>query len=84
MRQGLIIPIFFQTEHQDTQKEMGIDIDISQSELKDVLFFDITGIVRYTEHKKYNYSGIYAGGDFFISPLTIQTLRKKIDEYWGI
>jgi len=74
----VIIPIYYNTESTTTLNDLGIEYNLSDCDIRDVIFLQINAIGRYIENDIEG-TTIYANGVEFISPLKINEIRKLIE-----
>jgi hypothetical protein len=74
----VIIPIYYNTESTKTLNDLGIEYNLSDCDIRDVIFLHINVIGRYIEDDIEG-TTIYANGREFISPLKINEVRKLIE-----
>jgi hypothetical protein len=74
----VIIPIYYNTESTKTLNDLGIEYNLSDCDIRDVIFLHINVIGRYIEDDIEG-TTIYANGREFISPLKINEIRKLIE-----
>ena len=81
MNTPVTLPIFMHTSETDTQRKCGIDIDMADCEIRDLVFFNINVISSYTDDK-YNhpspFSEVHANGSEYICALSIGELKQKL------
>lgn len=75
------IPIYFHTDETEQFNDLGIKFTLSDAETRIMRFLDIT---CYTEGKDPDedkpFSLIYAGGEFFECPLSVDQLDELIEQ----
>lgn len=77
----VILPIFMHTSETATKNKCGIDIDMEDCEVRDIIFFNINAICAYTDDN-YSlpspYSEIHANGSEYICALPLEKVKKLI------
>jgi hypothetical protein len=75
------IPIYFHTDETEQFNDLGIKFTLSDAETRVMRFMEITA---YTEGKDPDedkpFSLIYAGGEVFESPLSVEQLDELFEE----
>ena len=74
----VIIHIYYNTESTTTLNDLGIEYNLSDCDIRDVIFLHINAIGRYIEDDIEG-TTIYANGVEFISQLKINEIRKLIE-----
>ena len=81
MNTPVTLPIFMHTSETDTQRKCGIDIDIAECEVRDLVFFNINAISAYTDDR-YSlpspFSEVHANGSEYICAMSIDKLKQKL------
>jgi hypothetical protein len=75
------LPIFWHSDETRMRSDLGIeddDDDFSKYEVREVIFYAITGICKYMNEEKH--TNIYVGSERFICPLPATEVEKLIDE----
>ena len=81
MNTPVTLPIFMHTSETDTQRKCGIDIDMADCEIRDLVFFNINVISSYTDDKYRHpspFSEVHANGSEYICALSIGELKQKL------
>ncbi len=81
MNTPVTLPIFMHTSETDTQRKCGIDIDMADCEIRDLVFFNINVISSYTDDKYKHpspFSEVHANGSEYICALSIGELKQKL------
>ena len=81
MNTPVTLPIFMHTSETDTQRKCGIDIDMADCEIRDLVFFNINVISSYTDDKYKHpspFSEVHANGSEYICALSIDKLKAKL------
>ena len=81
MNTPVTLPIFMHTSETDTQRKCGIDIDMADCEIRDLVFFNINVISSYTDDKYKHpspFSEVHANGSEYICALSIDKLKQKL------
>ena len=81
MNTPVTLPIFMHTSETDTQRKCGIDIDMADCEIRDLVFFNINVISSYTDDKYRHpspFSEVHANGSEYICALSIDKLKAKL------
>ncbi len=81
MNTPVTLPIFMHTAETDTQRKCGIDIDMADCEIRDLVFFNINAISAYTDDR-YDlpspFSEVHANGSEYICAMSIDKLKQKL------
>lgn len=81
MKLPVTLPILIHTESSASMNKLGISYDISDSDVRDMVFFNINGIMAYTDGN-YSlpspYSEVHANGSEYICALSIDELKKEL------
>lgn len=75
----VIIPIYYNTESTKTLNDLGIEYNLSDCDIRDVIFLHINVIGRYIEDDIEG-TTIYANGREFISPLKINEVKELYEQ----
>lgn len=75
----IIIPIYYNTESTTTLNDLGIEYNLSDCDIRDVIFLHINVIGRYIEDDIEG-TTIYANGREFISPLKINEVKELYEQ----
>lgn len=76
---NVLLPIFFHTSNTSTLKDLDIDYDLSDCEVRDIIFFNIDAICEYCEENtNRKFTSIFAGGNEFICVLQQDKVLEKI------
>lgn len=81
MNTPVTLPIFMHTSETDTQRKCGIDIDMADCEVRDLVFFNINVISSYTDDKYKHpspFSEVHANGSEYICAMSIDKLKQKL------
>ena len=81
MNTPVTLPIFMHTSETDTQRKCGIDIDMADCEIRDLVFFNINVISSYTDDKYKHpspFSEVHANGSEYICAMRIGELKQKL------
>ena len=81
MNTPVTLPIFMHTAETDTQRKCGIDIDMADCEIRDLVFFNINVISSYTDDKYKHpspFSEVHANGSEYICAMSIDKLKQKL------
>jgi hypothetical protein len=86
MKRPVIIPIYFKSESFDAYESMkedlgieGVRPDISESDVRDVTFYNINAVCVYRENGK-EYGCVMSNADEFISPLSAKQINLAITD----
>ena len=81
MNTPVTLPIFMHTAESASLNSLGIDIDIAECEVREMVFFNINSISAYTDDM-YSlpspFSEVHANGSEYICALSIGELKQKL------
>ena len=81
MNTPIALPIFMHTAETASMNKCGIDIDMTDCEVRDLVFFNINAISAYTDDR-YSlpspFSEVHANGSEYICALSIGELKQKL------
>jgi len=81
MNTPVTLPIFMHTAESASLNSLGIDIDIAECEVREMVFFNINSISAYTDDR-YDlpspFSEVHANGSEYICALSIGELKQKL------
>ena len=81
MNTPVTLPIFMHTAETASMNKCGIDIDMADCEIRDLVFFNINAISAYTDDR-YDlpspFSEVHANGSEYICALSIGELKQKL------
>ena len=81
MNTPVTLPIFMHTAETASMNKCGIDIDMADCEIRDLVFFNINAISAYTDDR-YSlpspFSEVHANGSEYICALSIDKLKAKL------
>ena len=75
------------TSETDTQRKCGIDIDMADCEIRDLVFFNINVISSYTDDKYKHpspFSEVHANGSEYICALSICFVKNSQNIYFKL
>lgn len=81
MRKKIRLPIFFMNDSTQAKESAGIDYDVSENDIREVIFYDITAIAEYSADT--NYSNIYAGGTSFVCAWPVSKVERILESDEG-
>lgn len=76
---GIELPILFHTDQTTTFKEVGIDYELSECEVRKMLFININAVSKYLDGGKW-YSQIHSNGDSFICTYTYDKVIELLKQ----
>lgn len=76
---SIVLPILFKTEKSNHKELIGVDPDITDVNVKDMVFYHINAIVEY-KGMGINGTTICSNGDEFICTYTVNAVSRLIDE----
>ena len=80
----LELPIFHHTDSTAQAKELGLDYDIEDTQIRPVTFYHINAVSPYSESlediNNPQLSAIHSNGTEYICPIPYEKLLAKIDE----
>ena len=81
MNTPVTLPIFIHTPETASINKCGIDIDMADCEVRDLVFFNINAICSYTDDN-YSlpspFSEVHANGSEYICAMSIDKLKQKL------
>lgn len=74
--QKVKLPIFFLNKTTELKEATGIEYDLDENDVRDILFFNIEAISEYSNDDRY--STIYACGTSFVCAWPMNKLEKVL------
>ena len=81
MNTPIALPIFMHTAESASLNSLGIDIDIAECEVREMVFFNINSISAYTDDRydlQSPFSEVHANGSEYICAMSIDKLKQKL------
>lgn len=81
MNTPIALPIFIHTEESAQLQSLNIDFDVADSDVREMIFFNINSIAPYTDdryHLPSPFSEVHANGSEYICAMSIDKLKQKL------
>lgn len=76
---GIELPILFHTDQTTTLKDVGIEYDLFECEVRKMTFININAVSKYLDRDKW-YSQIHCNGDSFICAHTYEKVIELLNK----
>lgn len=78
---SLEIEIYHHTEESAVAEEVGVNVPLKDCDIKPMTFYNISSVGPYIEDD-FEGSIIFSGHSSFITPISYNVLKEKIDVIW--